>query len=181
MPAIDHLLELFARSIFAKVRAMGAAELTRRQRNRLLLSIDHDIRTCGGLIFPDAQMPEVSRAAQQEAERMGVDLCTKSWHNQMKFDCGRKTFHWEHVIPVSLTRHKCKEAHSEDEVLALLKTHLRIAWILKREDSELTRLGYRTKRLHPDEAYRHAGIELIRRNQSLTSATPTPAGREPSW
>jgi hypothetical protein len=91
MAAIDQLLQLFARSIFAKARALYRLELTHRQRTRLRKSIAEDIRTCGGL-----------------------------------------------------------------------KARLRIAWILKRENEQLDRLGYRSERVDPEGAYREARIELLK-------------------
>src|SRR6266446_4643849 len=100
MAAIDQLRELFARSIFAKINALRCLELTRNQRNRLRRSISEDIRNCGGLMFPDVISPEVSRAAQREAERIGINICTMNWHNQTAFDSGRQIFQWEHVNPV---------------------------------------------------------------------------------
>lgn len=108
--------------------------------------ITDDIRHCGGLVFPDVVVPEVSKAAQQEAERIGVRLREHTWHSQTAFDPGRKVFHLEHVIPISSIQKACVQAEAEEAILDILKTRLRIAWILKREDKELTRLGYRSKR-----------------------------------
>ncbi|MFL5245854.1 MAG: hypothetical protein ACJ8FY_27590, partial [Gemmataceae bacterium] len=56
----------------------------------------------------------------------------------------------------------CEKAESAEAVLDILNTSLRIAWILKREDQELTRLGYRRNRLDPEGAYRAAKIMLIK-------------------
>jgi len=53
-------------------------------------------------------------------------------------------------------------AKSEEAILDVLKTRLRIAWILKTEDEELTRLGYRSMRADPEAAYREAKIELVK-------------------
>src|SRR6266851_2736714 len=127
--ATDQLLQLFARSIFAKANALRGLELSKRQRNRLRRSITDDIRTCGGLIFPEFVSPEVSKAAQQEADRKGIRIWEKSWHNQTGFDKGRKMFHWEHVNAVSSIQEMCEQAKSEEGILEILKTRLRIAWI----------------------------------------------------
>jgi hypothetical protein len=143
MAAIDQLLQLFARSIFPKANALSSPELPPRQCRRLRRSISEDIRNCGGLMFPDVISPEVSKAAQQEAERIRIDICTKNWHDQTAFDSGRKTFQWEHVNPGSSIQAMCEQAKSEEAIQEILKTRLRIAWILKREDQELTRLGFR--------------------------------------
>jgi hypothetical protein len=162
MAVIDQLLQLFARAIISKVNALTCLELSPNQRRRLRASITAEIRTCGGLIFPDVRSPEVSKAAQEEAERIGVRICTMNWHDQTAFDSGRKTFHLEHVNPVSCIQEMCELAKSEEAILDILKTRLRIAWILKREDKELTRLGYRSKRVDPDGAYRDTKIVLLK-------------------
>jgi hypothetical protein len=149
MAAIDQLLQLFARSIFAKVSALKSLELTPNQRRRLQSTITAEIRACGGLLYPEVLTPEVSEAALREAERIGVHIFEHTWHSQPSFDAGRKLFHWEHVDPVSCIQEACEGAGCEEAVLEVLKTRLRIAWILKREDLELTRLGFRTKRPDP--------------------------------
>lgn len=161
--AIDPLLEHFARSIFYKFDALHRyrIDLSKRQLDRLRRSITEDIRACGGLIFPDMKRPEVSQAAQRVAEQCGLQICEKNWYDQSKFDPGRKLFHLEHVNPISCIRKKCEMAKSEDETLGILKTQLRIAWILKEEDDKLTRLGYRYKRDDPEGAYRAANIVLL--------------------
>src|SRR5688572_21835270 len=40
----------------------------------------------------------------------------------------------------------CKQGN-ESEILAVLKSRLRVAWILKAEDAELTRLGHLSQRM----------------------------------
>jgi hypothetical protein len=63
------------------------------------------------------------------------------------------------------------ECRSEFEVQNVLEKELRVAWILKLEDAELTRLGYRSKRPSPDKAYSDAGIRLQRHGSA--TACPT--------
>jgi hypothetical protein len=162
MAVIDQLLRLFARSIFAKAGALKALDLTLNQRRRLRWSITVEIRACGGLLYPEILTPEVSKAALEEAARMGVRICAHTWNSQSSFDAGRKVFHWEHVNPISCIQKACLEAGSEAAIQEILKTRLRIAWILKREDRELTRLGFRSKRQDPEGAYRAAKIVLVR-------------------
>jgi hypothetical protein len=161
MTATKEVLGVFARSILAKVQALKL-ELTKTQRMRLRRSITEDIRTCGGLIYPDMKSPEVSKAAAREAKRRKVDLCKMNWHKQPAFDPGRKMFQWEHVCTVRSIQARCETAQSEDAVLQILNSCLRIAWILKREDKELTRLGYGNVRDDPDAAYSEAKIELLK-------------------
>lgn len=176
MAVVDQLLQLFARSIFAKVSALRSLELTRNQHKRLRSSITAEIRACGGLLYPEVLAPEVSEAALREAERIGVDICTHTWHSQSSFDAGRKVFHWEHVDPISCIQEACEGAECEEAVLEILKTRLRIAWILKQEDRELTRLGFRSNRPDPEGAYRAAKIVLVKHQRAAIepSAAPDP-------
>ncbi len=75
-----------------------------------------------------------------------MKICEQTWHSQSSFDKGRKVFHWEHVDPISDIQKACEAAGSEEAVREILRTRLRIAWILKREDRELARLGFRSQR-----------------------------------
>jgi hypothetical protein len=154
--ASDELLMIFAKSISCKVAALDELNLTPNQRTRIRESISDDIKKCTNFI-----LPEISHAAQEEAERRGVDLLSKNWHDQVGFDPKRQTFHFEHVLPVNIIRALCEDVKAEDAIYDLLKKRLRVAWILKSEDAELTRLGFRSKRADPDGAYRDAGIQLL--------------------
>lgn len=153
---IPELLRPFARSIYAKASALKDLNLEKSQRARLLEAISDDIKKCTNFISP-----EVSRAALNEAARLTVDLRSKNWHNQRQFDPDRKMFHFEHILPVSAMRQACLDECSEASILDILKTRLRVAWILKTEDAKLTRLGYRSKRDDPDAVYSEVGIELV--------------------
>jgi hypothetical protein len=159
---VDELLQLFARSIFAKATALKSLDLTRNQRKRLRSSITAEIRACGGLLYPEVLTPEVSEAALREAELIPVDLLAQTWYSQSRFDRGRRVFHWEHMDPISCIQEACAAAGSEQTVLEIMRTRLRIAWILKREDRELTRLGFRSDRPDPEGAYRAANIVLVK-------------------
>jgi hypothetical protein len=174
MVIVDELLQLFARSVFAKVGALRLLDLTRNQRKRLKSSITAEIRACGGLLYPEVLTPEVSEAALWEAERIGVDIRVHTWHSQSLFDAGRKLFHWEHVDPIACIREACERSESEEAILTILKTRLRIAWILKREDRELTQLGFRSKRPDPDSAYRAAKIVLIKHERAAAEPGAAP-------
>jgi hypothetical protein len=155
MATNEEIFSIFARAISCKVSALNDLDLTPPQRARMLESISDDIKKCTNFIKPD-----VSHAAREEAARLGVDLSSKNWHDQHRFDPGRKTFHFEHVLPVNALRELCVRAGSPEAIHALLRTKLRVAWILKREDVELTRLGFRSRRADPEAAYREAGIQL---------------------
>jgi hypothetical protein len=156
MVTSDELLMTFARSISCKVAALNELDLTTSQRARTRESISDDIKKCTNFI-----LPEVSRAAHDEAEHLGVDLFLKNWHDQSRFDPKRKIFHFEHVLPVSAIRDLCEDMKTEEAIYNLLRTRLRIAWILKSEDAKLTSLGFRSKRADPDSAYREAKIQLL--------------------
>ncbi|WP_437956632.1 hypothetical protein WME76_35380 [Sorangium sp. So ce119] len=158
MATIDELLKPFACSLYAKACTLSSVELSPSQRARLLESMSDDIKKCTNFIEP-----EVSEAALAEAEHLRVDLRAKNWHDQPSFDATREIFHFEHVVPVSVIRTACCGQNSETAVLAVLKSRLRVAWILKSEDSELTRLGHRSNRPDPDGAYHKAGIRLVPR------------------
>lgn len=156
--SLTRLLTPFAKSIHAKCEAHNdvSLELTVSQRARHRESISDDIKKCSNFV-----VPEVSEAALAVA--IDVDLYAKNWHDQHFFDPGRENFHFEHVVPVSAIRERCLEAASDQDVLRVLEQEIRVAWILKAEDAELTRLGFRSKRECPDEAYLRAKIRLVKR------------------
>ncbi len=107
----------------------------------------------------------VSKAAQAEADRRGLgDLRSYGWHDQRTKmrDPERVTFAWEHFWPVRELRVALEalENPTERRVRAILR-RASIAWILKVEDRELTRLRFGSRRPDPPAAYRKAGIELL--------------------
>ena len=155
----ETLLRPFASSIHAKASALRQLELATRERARVLESISDDIKKCTNFVRAD-----VSERALDRARPLDVDLRTATWHDQPRFDPGRRVFHLEHIVPVSTIRHACLEAPSDSAVLEILATSLRVAWILKEEDSVLTHLGYRSRRQDPEAAYREAKISLVPRD-----------------
>ena len=144
----------FARSIFAKSQLLESTDLTPRERARVREAIAGDIRK-----FSDLRAPEASDAALALAETLGVDIRRFGWHHQYKFDPDRRQFLLEHVVPVREIGDRCCAAASEAEVANCL-AEARVAWILRTEDEELRRLGYRSKRPDPAKAYSDAGISL---------------------
>jgi hypothetical protein len=82
---------------------------------------------------------------------------SKCWHSQPSFDRGRKTFLLEHLVPVNILRDGCRQA---DGIVPFLWKTIRLAWIHKDEDAELTRRGYRNHRANPLIAYAEVGIQL---------------------
>lgn len=162
MPIPPRLLMPFAHSIYAKSAALRDTtfDLTTKQRARLRESICDDIKKCS-----DSIIPEASDAALNKAKDIGIDLFTKDWHDQSTFDPGRKIFHWEHVQPVSAICDLCITCSSVNDVQGILQEQLRVAWILKAEDAELSMLGYRSKRGNPDAAYSEARIRLRKQGE----------------
>jgi len=158
-PPVDDraaVLAAFAKSIFAKAEVLSRSTLPATYRARVREAVSDDLKKVSNLAIP-----EVSRAALLEARRLGINLFEKTWHDQPSFDEGREVFHLEHVRPVSALREECLLAASVAEVLEVLATKIRVAWILKSEDVGLTSRGYRSNRPDPDQAYRAAEIELV--------------------
>lgn len=156
-PEQEAAFAAFSESIFAKVKLLKRPTLPAKYRARIRESISDDLKKVSNLVTPEA-----SRAALDAAVPLDVDLFRMTWHDQHQFDEGRKEFLLEHVRPVSALRDRCVAAGTLEGVFEVLKSELRVAWILKDEDDELTRLGYRSKRPDPDAAYRHAKIEVVR-------------------
>lgn len=148
----------FARALLAKLPLLRAG-LSDRQQARVRESLSDDIKKFCDVAVPDLRRPLVSQGATEQAEKLGVDLCAQAWHDQPRFDPGRGVFHLEHVVPVRAVRERCLDLTEEAEVMAILSL-VSVAWILKTEDRELTRLGHRTRRDDPAEAYQRAGIAL---------------------
>jgi len=57
---------------------------------------------------------------------------------------------------------------SREDIRKIVNKH-RVAWILKDEDRELTKLGYKSYRENPAEAYKQAGIKLNMPQEELES------------
>jgi hypothetical protein len=108
----------------------------------------------------------VSEAAQQEADRRGLaKLSEYTWYQQTTKmgDKGRKTFHWDHFVTIKELRMALLNLArpTEEQARAILQ-RASVAWILKREDRNLNKLGFRADRPNPHAAYRKAGIRPIR-------------------
>jgi hypothetical protein len=106
-------------------------------------------------------MPRVSVAAQVLANETALgDLRRYQWRDQptkMK-DPQRKTFHWEHVLPVSdIVKRLVELPDPTPEAIASVLTDAQVAWITKEENKRLPRSG----RANPLECYKQARIELL--------------------
>jgi hypothetical protein len=158
MAPLEEMMKPFASAIFAKaqgLRALGNT-ITPRQVQRLKESISDDLKKATNF-----HPHQASVAAASEAKLRGVDLTEHTWHEQLSFDAKRATFIVEHKTPVSALREACLASPDEGAVLQVLVTQLHVVWLLRSEDDELTRRGFRHKRADPDEAYRLAGIQLL--------------------
>lgn len=151
--------EIFAESLWAKRRLLRACTLLDRQQARLKESMSDDLKKYCDIVVPALLPLQVSDRAREAARDLGVDLCRSTWHSQPTFDPGRTRFHLEHVLPVSQLRSRAIAADALSGVVEVL-LGVRLAWILKEEDRELTRLGHRSKRLDAAAAYSEAGITL---------------------
>jgi len=157
----DQLLSCFTGSIFDKSQALKNPSITSRQKRYLNKAINFEIRHACDALLPDNLIPRISAKADLKSRAMGIDLLLADWHDQHKFDPGRKIFHFEHTIPVLQVRKSCCLASSKEDMLEILKSQILIAWILKEEDFRLNQLGLRSNRPDPAAAYRAAGIELL--------------------
>ncbi|HVT90299.1 MAG TPA: hypothetical protein VHD56_15715 [Tepidisphaeraceae bacterium] len=157
IPDRDIAFEAFAASICVKFSAFERLSPgDTKARCRLLESISDDIKKCSNLT-----RPRISQKALDKCKALGIEnLQDKDWHDQPKFDPGRKIFRWEHFNPVSAIREKC-HAKSEQEIFEILKKGILVVWILKEEDKELTRQGRRIDRPDPEAAYRDAKIVIV--------------------
>lgn len=159
--AFDDVAVPFAAGFLAKRVLLGESRLDRRQMARVSESLSDDLKKLCDVVTPEIKRPLVSRGARDAARKIDVDLCRQVWHGQLRFDPERSTFHLEHVVPIKQLRQLCLDARSARDIVTQLERHVRVAWILKSENRELTRLGYSHNRPDPDAAYREAGIELL--------------------
>ena len=134
--------------------------LTKAQRARVLEAMSSDIRKLCDIAVPSLIPYDISHKAWGLALHTDVDLRQASWHRQGRFDLGRTRFHLEHVLPVKSLRSAVLVAADVEEVIDALRG-IRIAWILKAEDAELTSLGFRTHRTDPTAAYAAAAITFV--------------------
>lgn len=141
-------------ALLCKFRS-GRNEHAKRVHSHLLNTL---IRHAPGPVY-------VSQAAQLTADKWKLgSLSSYDWHDQTRKmgDTRRKVFAWDHFYTVADLRRRIEalEDPTEHQVRRILKV-ASVAWILKSEDRELTKRGYRSKRPDPFAAYEEAGIRLI--------------------
>lgn len=160
-PKLRDLCQPFANGLLDKARALDRLDLTKHQTAGFVTSMSVDIRKLCDITVPTHIRPEVSQSAMDLAEAMGIDLRRQTYQSQPKFDPGRHLFHYEHMTPVATVVAAVRRAGTVEEVVGLLETGIRVAWITKDENSQLNALGYASKRPDPDAAYAEAGITLM--------------------
>lgn len=151
----------FAQSFAAKRGLLDHTGLSPQHQARVRESLSDDLKKLCDVVSTGLRVPEVSLAAKERAGDLGVDLCRQTWHQQPRFDPGRRAFHLEHVVPILVLRNAWLAASDPTAMVDEFDRMFRIAWILKDEDAELTRRGYRSKRDDPEAAYDEAGITLV--------------------
>lgn len=154
------LTAAFAEGMLPKVLWLRKGGRAPHEVSAVRSSLTQEIRKLCDALAPEHLRPVVSPSAAQAARVLGVDLCLQAWGRQTAWDPGRRVFHLEHVVPVAEVRARVLLADTVVGIRAAL-AELKVAWILKTEDAELERLGYRSRRDDPESAYREAGIELI--------------------
>lgn len=102
----------------------------------------------------------VSLKAKKVADKLGIDLFEKNWHDQNKFDPGRKTFHLEHKTTI---HDIAMDIIDGKDVLNTI-SKIQHGWILKSEDKKLNASGKRKVRKNHNAAYYEAGIDIIYRS-----------------
>lgn len=156
----DALVEPFAVAILAKTTALKTLALTKSQASHVRNSIAFDFRKCGDVLIPVYLKCEISRAACETATAMGVDLRQQLWASPF-IKANREIFKLDHVETIGTMTAAAMEVTAPGEMIKLVRRQYRVAWILKTENNELDRLGYRTRRSDSARAYREAGIELM--------------------
>jgi hypothetical protein len=110
---------------------------------------------------------QVSKLAQKQAKKMGLDKLTKyNWEDQTKNggmkDKGRKIFHWEHYYPVEqIIKELVKLEKLDDRSIYKVIKKTKIVWILKSENKKLDKIA-KSIRPNPKLSYKKAGIVIVK-------------------
>jgi hypothetical protein len=106
----------------------------------------------------------VSVKAAARGRELGVqDLRKFHFDHGGKIPGGRKKsmLHWEHWMPVAEMKKELLElVNPTPEECRKVLSKARICWILKGENDELDRRGFKSVRPDPESAYKIAGIEF---------------------
>jgi hypothetical protein len=110
---------------------------------------------------------QVSKLAQKQAKKMGLDRLTKyKWEDQTKNggmrDKERKIFHWEHYYPVEqIIKELVKLEKLDDRSIYKVIKKTKIVWILKSENKKLDKIA-KSIRPNPKLSYKKAGIVIVK-------------------
>jgi hypothetical protein len=170
--AFHEIVLPFAEGILLKSQLLSKAQLNGPQLEAVRSSISVDIRKVGDLVVPHLRPVDVSVAATEIFTPTGQfqleQLEHLTWQKQPTLDPGREHLILEHVCPVAELRDRALRAKSGLEVVQLLWTHMRLAWVTRAEDEKLTELGYKKVRPYPLVAYSYAGINVFHLNRVRT-------------
>ena len=157
--AFQEIVLPFAEGTLLKSQLLSKAQLNRPQLEAVRSSISVDMRKIGDLVVPHLRPVDVSVGATFQFPLEQLEHLT--WHKQPALDPGREHLIQEHVCPVVELRDLALRATSGFEVVQLLWTHMRLAWVTRAEDERLTELGFQKVRPYPLVAYSNAGINIF--------------------
>jgi hypothetical protein len=163
--AFQEIVLPFAEGMFLKSKLLSHTSLDSAQVEAVRSSISVDIRKVGDLVVPRLRLTDVSVGATETFTPTGSftrgQLSRLTWQQQPGVDPGRNLLILEHVCPVVSLRELVLQAHSGIEIVQLLWTRMRLAWVTRAEDEKLTELGYEKNRPFPLVAYSEAGIKIF--------------------
>lgn len=138
------------------ISSRGYSEFTRESEKKLTKKLIGEIlrKYCD-----QKPVDFVSVRAVDLSKKLGVNLFEQNWHDQNKFDPGRKVFHLEHKTTIHDIAMDIIDGNDALDTLVRIQH----GWILKDEDKNLNAIGKRKARKDHDAAYSDAGIELIYR------------------
>ena len=157
--AFQEIVLPFAEGILLKSQLLSKTQLKRPQLEAVRSSISVDIRKIGDLVVPHLRPVDVSVGATFQFPLEQLEHLT--WQKQPALDPGREQLILEHVCPVAELRDRVLRATNGFEIVQLLWTHMRLAWVTRAEDEKLTELGYQKVRPYPLVAYSNAGINIF--------------------
>ena len=157
--AFQEIVLPFAEGILLKSQLLSKTQLKRPQLEAVRSSISVEIRKIGDLVVPHLRPVDVSVGATFQFPLEQLEHLT--WQKQPALDPGREHLILEHVCPVAELRDRVLRATNGFEIVQLLWTHMRLAWVTRAEDEKLTQLGYQKVRPYPLVAYSNAGINIF--------------------
>jgi len=154
----NSIINAFAQAISALCFELKNSKLSTREK-RILESTISDILKKIGDLHPSGASVAAYKMFKDTHEG---DIRNLTWQQQPNYDKGRKIFHREHMIPISSLRQKCIEGPEVENVLQIIQKEIKIVWILKTEDSRLSKNGHRHNRPDPEGAYEEAKITVMK-------------------